>query len=52
MFTSVRGFWSAVGVSFALVAIYLLLVNSNGATKIISSSASGGSQILRTLQGR
>lgn len=52
MFTSVRGFWGAVGVAFALVALYLVLVNSTGATRLISSSASGGSTILKTLQGR
>ena len=52
MFTSVRGFWGAVGVAFALVALYLVLNNSSGATRLIGASADGGTSILRVLQGR
>lgn len=52
MFTNIRSFYGALGVMLALVALYLLLNNSKGATSLISSSTSGGVRIFRTLQGR
>lgn len=35
-----------------LVLAYLLLTHSGGAAQILNSSASGGANVLKTLQGR
>lgn len=52
MFTSIRSAWGALGVMLALIALYLVLQNSRGATRLISSSTGGANTIFRTLQGR
>ena len=52
MFTSIRSIYGALGVMLFLIALYLLLNNSKGATALISSSTKGTNTIFRTLQGR
>lgn len=52
MFTKVNGIWSALGVMLALIALYLLLVNADGAAKVTSSVTGGTAGIFRVLQGR
>lgn len=52
MFQKVNGLWSFLGVSLALVALYLVLVNATGAAKVTSSLTGGAAGFFRTLQGR
>lgn len=52
MFQSVKSVYSALGVMLFLVAMYLVLTQAGGATKIISSVASGANATFKTLQGR
>lgn len=52
MFTSVRGFWGAIGVALALIALYLVLENGTNASSVISAVAGGTSQVFKTLQAR
>jgi hypothetical protein len=35
-----------------LIGIYLFVANATGAGRLISSASSGGSQFVKTLQGR
>lgn len=48
----VSGFWTAIGVAFSLVALYLVLVNWGGANSILGTLFSGLGGTFRTLQGR
>lgn len=52
MFTNIRTAYGAIGVMLFLIALYLVLVNSRGAERLISSTTNGGSKLFRTLQGR
>jgi hypothetical protein len=49
---NVTGFWSAVGVIFFLVAMYLVLNNGSSATGILGALFKGGGSLVSTLQGR
>lgn len=49
MFNRIVGLF---GTGLSLVALYLVLVNAGGATRILRSLASGSVDIFRTLQGR
>lgn len=40
-----------IGGAFALIVLYLLLSQSQGAATLFSSFATGSSQIFKTLQG-
>ena len=48
----VTGIWSAVGVMFLLIAIYLVLENFGGANALLGTLFSGGGSLVTTLQGR
>jgi len=48
----VTGIWSAVGVMFLLIAIYLVLEHWSGANSLLSTLFSGGGSLAQTLQGR
>lgn len=52
MFTSIRGVWGFLGVSLALVALYLVLSNGTSASGVISSLSAGTSNFYKTLQAR
>jgi len=52
MFQHVKSVYSALGVMLFLVAMYLVLTQAAGATKIITSVAAASSQTFKTLQGR
>ena len=52
MFGSIRGPYGVIGTMLGLIALYLVLVNSAGARRLIQSSANGTNTIFRTLQGR
>lgn len=52
MFTSIRSAWGALGVMLALIALYLVLNQSEGTARLINSSTSGANKLFRTLQGR
>jgi hypothetical protein len=52
MFTSIKGVWGFMGVSLALVALYLVLSNGTSAQGVISSLSSGASTFFKTLQAR
>lgn len=45
-------FATIVGWMMGLVLVYLLLTHGSDTTSILSSSASGGASVLKTLQGR
>lgn len=47
-----RGIYGVIGTMLALVALYLVLENNGGATKLIDSIGSSGGNILTILQGR
>lgn len=44
--------FGAVGTMLSLVALYLVLVNAAGATKIFNALSGGSVKVFRTLQGR
>lgn len=48
----VNSLLGALGVMLMLIALYLVLVNSTGAGRIISAGGSTLTEIFRTLQGR
>lgn len=48
----VNSIFGAIGVMLMLIALYLVLVNSTGASRVIGGLFSGGNQLARTLQGR
>ena len=52
MFTRIKGPWDALGVMLALIALYLVLRNSKGASQLASSGSYAGVRIFKTLQGR
>lgn len=52
MFTNIRSAWGFAGVVLFLIALYLLLNNSKGATSLANSFFSGSTKFARTLQGR
>jgi hypothetical protein len=52
MFTSIRSVWGALGVMLALIALYLVLNNSKGATALINSGGQATGSIFKILQGR
>jgi hypothetical protein len=52
MFTRVRDPWSFLGVSLGLVALYLVLVNSTGAAKVLDAGRGFFTGWFKTLQGR
>lgn len=52
MFTNIRNAYGVIGVMLFLIALYLVLVNSRGAARVIDSTTSGSSRLFRTLQGR
>ena len=49
---NVTGVWSAVGVMLFLIAMYLVLTHSAGATGVLGALFSGGGSLAQTLQGR
>jgi hypothetical protein len=52
MFTSIRGVYGALGVMLFLIALYLVLEKSTGASRVIGAVGSNGVNIFKTLQGR
>lgn len=52
MFTRINGLWGAVGVVFALIALFLVLDKAGGASRLLNSSFTGFTTLARTLQGR
>jgi hypothetical protein len=48
----VRNVFGVVGVMLFLIALYLVLVHSTGAVKLIGATTSGANGLARTLQGR
>lgn len=52
MFTSIKNVWQLLGVTLALVALYLVLTNSTGFARLIGAATTGWSGVLKTLQGR
>lgn len=49
---NVRGAWSLLGGMLSLIALYLLLTNSRGLSRGISSLLGGAVPVIRALQGR
>ena len=44
--------WKFFGGAFALIALYLIVVNGNQVNTILKSFAASSSQVFGTLQGR
>lgn len=48
----INGAWSALGLMLALVALYLVLQNSRGFSRVTGSGANALGQLFAVLQGR
>lgn len=52
MFTSIRSIYGAIGVVLFLIALYLVLNNSKGASSLLTSTGNTANALAKTLQGR
>lgn len=48
----VHDLWGIIGGMLVLIAMYLILKNSGGATNVLGSLFSGSNTLTKTLQGR
>jgi hypothetical protein len=52
MFENVNGVWGAVGVSLALIALYLVLAYAASAKDVIGALGGAATNVFKTLQAR